>query len=503
MITLGGETDERIRLGQLVGGSSTDGYLLRTMSRLFPGASERGSWRAGVVEPEARVVRNSGIPFSLNEGSLWAGRGWNGEATTGGFLFAGPVRLIVAPTFVAEENRAFQVIPYPQNATPARSVWANPFHPMPESIDLPLRLGDRSRARVDAGQSSLTVDAPLVSLGVGTENLWWGPGIRNAITLSNNAPGFPHAFVQLRPLHTSGGTLDGQWILGSLRESDFFDGDSTNDTRSLAGLAVTWAPPNSGLTFGGARLVMSVRSNNQVPASAAFDVLRRAGQPDDTTRAAGRRDQISSLFARWVFPHPGFEAYAEWARFEEPRSFRDFLEYPGHSQGYTLGFQWADSLARARAFRLQSEVSYLEPDASIRVRPVAVTYTSRSVPQGFTERGRTLGAAIGPGASSQWLAGDIFAPRWRLGAYLSRIRWDNGTLFEPIVPQYKRQDVTLAAGLRGSASWRGVRALVDYAHAARFNYLYQSYILGPSRFGGIDLINNTFSVTLTTTVPRL
>jgi hypothetical protein len=125
------------------------------------------------------------------------------------------------------------------------------------------------------------------------------------------------------------------------------------------------------------------------------------------------------------------------------------------------------------------------------------------VPQGFTNAGETLGAAIGPGASSQWLAGDVFSRDWRLGAYLQRIRWDNGTLFEPIVPEFRRQDITLLAGLRGSISLYGVNLAIDFAHAARFDYLFQAYILSPVRTGGIDLLNNTLSVSLSTTLgPR-
>src|SRR5207247_2379005 len=112
------------------------------------------------------------------------------------FLAVGPLRLIAAPTLVSEQNVPFQVIPYPQNRTPARSVWANPFHPLPESIDLPLRFGDAPRRRLDPGQSSATVDVSGIAVGIATESRWWGPAIRNAITLSNNATGFPHAFVQ-------------------------------------------------------------------------------------------------------------------------------------------------------------------------------------------------------------------------------------------------------------------------------------------------------------------
>lgn len=510
LTTLSSEAEERVRLSQLTGPSSAAGFLIRSPSRLTRFADTGSTWAIGVVTPEVRIIRNSGLPFSLNDGSLWASRGWNAGVTAGGYTRIGPMRLIVAPTLVSEQNLAFQVIPYPQTSTTAfpRNVWANPFHPPPESIDLPLRFGDHKRQRVDAGQSSLAVDVADVSVGVATENLWWGPGIRNAITLSDNAAGFPHAFLQTRrPQRTRVGTFDAQWIFGQLHESSFFDRDTSNDTRTLSGLVLTWSPlSDSGLTLGATRLVMAGQRNGKLPPGAAFDVLKTAGHADTDTSSAHAvvaMDQLFSLFARWVFPSAGFEAYVEWARFEEPLSFRDLLESPGHSEGYTLGFQWAHPLTDRRVFRLQSEASYLEPDPSLRIRPVATTYTSRGVPQGFTNFGKTLGAAIGPGASSQWLAGDLFAPRWRLGAYLNRIRWDNGVLFEDIVPQYKRQDVTLSAGLRGSVSWQGTSFLIDVAHAARFNYLFQSYILGPAKFGGIDILNNTLSVSVSRAVwPR-
>lgn len=504
VFALTGESEERLRLDQLLGRSSTAGFEIRTPSRFttLPGDSAR--WSIGLLLPRVRAIRNSGLPYSLNQDDLWASRGWNGAITAGAYFHYGPVRALIAPTAVSEQNLDFQVIPYPQQfANPPRSAWANPFHPLPESIDLPLRFGNRSRRQVFPGQSSVTVDAANVAFGGGTENLWWGPGVRNAIALSDNAPGFPHLFAQTRrPWRTRAGTFDAQWIVGQLTESAFFDTNSTNNKRSLSGIVAAWSPPgDSGLTLGVTRLVMAARSGASFPVGAAFDVLRTVGHPftDSTTRSSGR-DQLFTAFGRWVFVPAGFEAYVEWARFEEPLSLQDFLEYPGHSEGYTLGFQWAHPLATDRHFQLQGEASYLEPDPSLRLRPVATTYTSRSVPQGFTERGQTLGAAIGPGASSQWLAGDVFARRWRAGVYLSRIRWDNGVLFEPIVPKFRRQDVTLSAGARGSFTWHGERLSVDFAHAARYNYLFQAFVLKPGLAGGIDLLNNSLSVTLSTPV---
>jgi hypothetical protein len=393
--------------------------------------------------------------------------------TAGVELQAGALRLVLAPQFLVEQNLPYQVIQFPQGPALPRSVWANPFHPPPESIDLPLRFGEGAHQRVDAGQSSLTVKVGPTELGVATENLWWGPGIRNAIVLSNNAAGFPHLLARSRePLLTRYGAFEFDLVLGRLDESPFFDADASNDRRTLAGGALVWRPLGvPGLGLGAAR-------------------LRMAGSTG--------HDQISSLFGQWRFPSAHFEIYTEWARFEDPSGLRDFLEFPSHSQGYTMGLQWARPWSGGRTFRLQTEVSYLEPSASLRVRPVATSYTSDQVPQGFTQRGEVLGASIGPGSSSQWLAGDLFASSWRVGVFAGRIRYDNGTLYEPIIPVFKLQDVSVLGGVRIARTYGGVRFSGEFTDTARINYLYQAYLLDPiaTTSGGIDIANRTFSFTV-------
>jgi hypothetical protein len=325
-------------------------------------------------------------------------------------------------------------------------------------------------------------------VGIGTENLWWGPGIRTAIVLSNNAPGFPHAYVQTRrPAHTRIGTFDAQWILGNLTESKFFDKNRSNDHRPINGVVVAWEPPGDTMvTLGLSRIVISTNAMYGFFPASGLDVIARKKN----------RDQITSLFGRWVLPESGAEFYGEWARFAEPAGLRDFLEYPGHSEGYVLGLQWAHRAVARSTFRLQSELSYLEPDPSLRLRPVSATYTSATVVQGFTQQGQVLGAAGGPASSSQWIAGDLFARRWRFGVFANRIRWDNAALFSPSTPTFRRQDVTMSGGARGSWSWAGLTMSASLEHATRFNYLYQSYILSPLSFAGIDLVNNTLSFSI-------
>ena len=475
---LGREAEERARLGALMGGRDTSAVMLRSTSRFMPRAVSDSAWELRVLAPELLLVGNSALPLSMNDGPLQAGRGVNGMLTAGLDVQLGRLRLLLAPQIVAEQNLAYQVIQYPQGPMAPRSVWANPFHPLPESIDLPLRFGDESHLRVDAGQSSLTLQVGRIDVGVATENLWWGPGIRNAIVLSDNAAGFPHLLVRSRaPISGRLGALEFDLVAGRLRESAYFDDDPTNDTRSLTGAAVAWRPPGAaGLQLGASRLGIGM---------------------------GGAHDAMTSLFGRWLFPSAGFETYVEWARFQDPTSLRDFLEYPNHAQGYTLGLQWARALARQRILRLQTEVSYLEPSASLRLRPVQTSYTSSAVPQGFTQRGQVLGAAIGPGSSSQWLALDLFAPASRLGLFVGRVRYDNGTLYEPIVPGFKLQDVSLLTGIRASREYRGAYLSLEFTDTARLNYLYQAYIDDPiaTTSGGVDIANRSLSV-MVSSAPR-
>lgn len=490
------ERDDLARIGALLDSTARPYRTLRAPSRQLPWAT--GFTSVTVLTPEITLGRNSALPYGFNDGPIWQGRGVNLQAIVGVAVTVGPLRAIVAPEFLSSENLAYQTIPYPQNAPEHRSVWADPFHPAPNGIDLPSRFGDRPLHAVNAGQSSLTLRLPVVDVGVSTENIWWGPGMQNALLWSSQGAGVPSAFVRTRaPVETRAGTWDAWYTVGALRESNFFDRNPANDRRSLAAFAVQWRPPHTtGVEFGIARMVIGATG---VSLGTMTDPLRSVGHPNTTDSLSGTRDQITSLWTRWAPPGAGFEAWAEWARFEEPVSLRDLLESPGHAQGYTVGLQWARPVGNGTA-RLWGEATYLEPSASLRLRPEGVTYVSRSVVQGFTELGQPLGAGIGPGASSQWVGGDWLHPGWRIGAYAARVRWDNAALYTPVVPQVRFSDVSLVTGTRVAGEWRGVRVLVDWAHAVRLNYLYQAYYanLLKGTFHGIDIVNDALTVTLST-----
>ena len=498
---------DRARLREITGNDTAatdDDPLLIDWVRPLRRIPRVAELRLHLVRPETRVSYNSDIPLSLNDGPLWAGRGWS-VSVSGGVrgerdIRNARVRLTVAPTLVYAQNLPFQFHP---DSTPGRSPFASPFHGPRASADLPSRFGDRHLLYLDAGRTALTVRTQRVLAGITSESEVWGPGIRNALIMSANAPGIPRLFLQTSaPVHTRVGAVEAKLIAGTLTESLFFDLDPKNDFRSINGILVQLRPAfDSTLTLGLSRVVYApIVSPYLGPIGHAADVFIRwayMADPDDTTRYKNV-DQIMSAFARWVFPDAGFEVYGEFARMDLPRSFTELLNALHNTGGYTVGFQWAQPRRGHDYLRLQSEITYLEQSQVFYDRaPPPDFYTGRVSPQGYTQRGQVIGAAIGPGASSQWIALDYLAQRWQGGVYVGRIRWENDALYRQLAPNFFRHDVTVLSGARGG--WRSALSdvSIEVTLARRYNYLFQNGQANPGGFRTVDVNNLTITLAAT------
>jgi hypothetical protein len=507
---------------QLLGDTSVAGFLLRSTTTLTPrlrAAGDTGvsriTWK--LFAPEVHYAHNNHLPYGGNDGPLWAGRGSNVSIRTGIGAQRGRVELFVVPEIIYEQNRWYRLAdpPFAPVLQLPRNGYGSPWHSTLQSIDLPIRFGlpNDARRRLHPGQSSLTVNARQFAFGVATENEWWGPAIRNALILSNNAPGFPHLFLRTaNPLRTRIGTFEGRWLSGWLRESDFFDTISTNQARSISMLALTWQPPRFGVVLGAARAVYApaARSGITTALTQALSVFADVGQPNAVPlccdeRTLGR-DQLMSLFFRWVEPKNHFEFYGEWGRAEFPVSLRDFLVHANHSQAYTLGLQWLGEPGTWNGrLRAQGEVTYLEQSTTFRYRRVGSWYTSRPVPQGYTNDGQVLGAAIGPGSSSQFVGLDYIAPRWQAGTYLTRVRWleDARSQQDPYLPTlagehgWCEHDVSFLSGFRAAATTRIGTVKAEYSTGWRLNVFFENYRCDTRQRRARDVRNNSLFLTFT------
>ena len=124
-------------------------------------------------------------------------------------------------------------------------------------------------------------------------------------------------------------------------KSQFFDRAPDNDRRSVGAFAAVWRPPQT--TGGRVGLSRVVILADDAPLSALFAPLGSVGRLTAPTLNAGSRDQITSLWTRWAPPGVGFERGPSGPALRNQRHC-GFLESPGHSQGYTVGLQWARRL---------------------------------------------------------------------------------------------------------------------------------------------------------------
>ena len=490
---IGTMSADRARVRQITGAPAESTTVADSLSRLR------------VIRPTIRYTWNSDLPNGGNDGALWAGRGAS-LSITGGAEYTrrypeGTLRVVVAPEVDYSRNVPFALFAGRQ---PGRSAFSSPWHIGQSSADLPLRFGDLPVRMVGLGQSSITFTTKDVAFGASAANQWWGPALRNTLLLSNNAAGVPRLFARTaHPIRTRAGQFEGRAFIGALTESPYFDQDPGNDIRSLSGLLVMYRPAiDSGLTIGLSRLVMARASSGFGVLQHALDVvlhyepIQPVGDTTDTGQSYQRTDQLFSLFARWVFPESGFETYVEWSRMELPRSIREYLEVPQSTQGYTIGLQYAQPHRNESYFRLQGEVTFLEQTQVLPNRPPPDYYTGRAAPQGFTQRGQILGAAIGPGSSTQFIGMDWMAKSWQGGAFVGRTRTENDALYRLLSPTAVQHDVTIFSGVRGGARLPWTDVSGELTIGRRLNYLFQNEGFLGIPINAVDIQNVTLSLTL-------
>lgn len=449
LLPVGDVWDDYLRVLESVGAASLGSHLLRPLpyARALPGTSDArphpwqarlapptrrplgGGLELALTDPGARVFASTARPYAPNEGGVWVGKGLTAAVDFGATLAWRRATLTLAPTLAFAQNQAFELAPV---STEGALSYAYPWR----RIDLPQRLGPDAVWSADPGQSALRVGLGPVTVGAGTENLWWGPGLRSAVLMSNNAPGFAHALVETsRPLGVGIGTLEAQWIWGRLARSEWFDTTTADPGRYVTGAALILSPKGlAGLHLGLARVFYA-----RVPVGGVglgetlvvFQGVRKRGiATPDNPSGEDARDQMFSSFLRWVLPGSGFELWGEWARADHGWDYRDYFLEPEHSSIYALGLRKVNPLARNRLLVLETEITNLQRSGTARVRDVPTLYAHHLIPEGYTQRGRLVGAALGPGGNGQYGAVKLYAPWGRAGLSVQRRVVDNDAYYD-------------------------------------------------------------------------
>ena len=379
-------------------------------------------------------------PYSRNNGSMIPNRGYQQLISFGFHAELGPLSIQFKPESVYAENRNFEGFPDSHYG----SIWSRRYS-LWNYIDMPERFGENAYKKSLFGQSSIRLNYSGLSLGLSSENIWWGPSIRNSIMMSNQAQGFNHiTFNTTRPLKTFIGNFEWQVVTGRLEGSGFrppvpgqtvgisnYYNPKKDDWRFYQGLTLSYSPKwVDGLSLGVIRWIQTygefaTKNRDYFP---VFDGLFRKndkyGLFDGSLEL--ERDQAAGIFGRWVWQDAKAEIYGELNYNDAKYNLRDLMLDSDHARAYTVGFNKVFKKNQAsKIYKVSYERTMMQQTSSRLLRNAGSWYLHSSVRHGYTNNGEVLGAGIGPGSNSQYFELSMIDKLDKYGVAFEVIDQDN------------------------------------------------------------------------------
>ncbi len=388
-----------------------------------------------VMPATYRLQYNSNYAFGVNDGAFIPNRGFQNIISGGAYAEYKGFSLQVQPELLMAQNRDYLGFPIEHQATILF------YYEYMNRIDTPERFGTGAYNKLYLGQSSLRYNFKDYSIGVSSENLWWGPGRRNSLLLGNNAPGFLHFTVNTRkPVSTTIGSFEGQIISGFLKSSGYLPPwpdysiqenpvhipKRSDGKRYLSGLILTYQPkwvPGLFLGYG------SINHMYRDDISDFGDVLPifngRKGPDNVFDPIRDKRQQFSSGFFRWLSPEGHFEFYGEYGTLGNSRRLSEFMITPESGRGFTFGFSHLMELKNSgHYFQISSEMTQTGQTIRENIRSLQTWYIHDHVRHGYTHQGQVLGVGNGP-ASNQIFAEFAWVHKMnRIGFQVERIAYN-------------------------------------------------------------------------------
>ncbi len=354
-------------------------------------------------------INNNYLPISSNDGNLIPAKGLQERTSIGLQLQWKALDINLQPEYLRGENLPQEVF---KGNTIDGNWWVRYFYHVQNNIDDFRRLGTKSINEFDFGQTRVGLKYDQFAFGVSNENLWWGPGRKNSLVLTNNAAGFKHAYFQTnKPIKTRIGNFEAKLILGILEPTLFthpddsimrtiWDGAITTkfqNNRNIQALTINWTPkwmPNFYIGY--------AFSKQSYIEDSLFTVANL--NPGDNKMSFG------SIMFRYVLPRDHVEFYGEFGQPNQAPWPRNFFS-DSIKTGFVFGARKLFLSKSGKSFfDLSVEVTQLQLMDPKQVfvegtpfGPPKYTswYTSPYIRQGYTHKGQLLGANIGPGSNSQ------------------------------------------------------------------------------------------------------
>ncbi len=510
--------DDFVRRSQLLGKSSlANGLTNRSFEGNYhmldsliswPKAIKRvkttSQWKIDPLPVSITQQFNSRHPYGWNDGAMIPAKGYQVMVSGGIAASYGHLSIQLKPELVYAQNSAFEGFPHEHYD----AYWER-YYRLLNTSDIPERFGNKAYTRFFPGQSSIRYNTSAISVGVSTENLWWGPGTRNALVMSNQAPGFVHATINtIKPIQTRIGSFEGQVIAGSLSssgilppETNRYDGNrllyipKKEASRYITGIELTWQPKwIKGLFVGFTRV--SYLYGTDIGGIA--DVLPLSGIIRSSAEKDNRKANLGSLFARYVMPEERAELYMEYGRSDKAPSLLNLATDNGYPRAYVAGFRKLFP-ARHNAFiELASEFTQMQLPRADLIASSSSWYTHPYVRHGYTHNGQVLGAGIGPGSNSEMIDLSWVRGFTKLGLLFERVARNNDFYYNAFIltNDYTRHWIDLSTSLHIDWQYQKLLLSSQFSLIRSLNYEYYVFPGLPYFENGYDVLNFHANISL-------
>ncbi len=424
---------------------------------------------------------NSHHPYGWSDEAMIPAKGYQSMISGGFYIKFGPLSIQLRPQYVYAENLDFagsQRLLYP--------------------MDLPARFGNTPYKEVSWGQSSIRLTTGPISLGLSNESIWWGPGIKNSLILTNNAPGFKHITLNtVRPIKSFLGHFEGQIIAARLEPSGLQVLPAEigpKDWRYFTGFNLNYHPKwIPGLTLGITRTFSSYsqyvkKFNEYVPFFYPYQ-KQSVGNADDPIP----RDQLTSVYARWLFVKAHAEVYFEYGINDNSYNLRQFITHPALTRAYQFGFRKMIPLNdKNKHILFGAEITQMSKPLDDRAvdNIHGSWYHHYQVAAGHTNKGQVLGAGIGPGGNSQSFDISWVYQLKRIGVSFDRYEHDVDVTAD-VINGNSNKWVDFALGLQGEWNYKNLLFSAKLQHIKSLNYqnVLKDYVPGKYYIPHNDVYN--------------
>ncbi len=442
-----------------------------------------------------RQQYNTELPYEWNNAPMIPAKGYQEVFSAGFYARIGKhLTIQFAPEVVYAENKPFEQF----SQQLSDRIWTS-YYRFLNTSDIPSQIGTGSYNKFFPGQSSIRYNFRSFSVGISSESMWWGPGWRNALIMSNNAPGFVHfTFNTIKPVPTGIGTFEGQVIAGKLEESnilppriysvdtvgDFLYQPKRNEWRYITGMVLTWQPKwVKNLYVGFAKSSYLYHSDISNPID-ALPLQGFLGRSITTTEKNGKKSSMGSLFARYVMPGDKAELYMEFGNKNYSLMPWNIIQTESYRRAYVAGFRKLFPAKKGAYIQMAAEFTQMEAPVAELIRNPDSWYTDPYVRQGYTNLGRVIGAGIGPGSNSQTLEISWIKGMKKLGLQFERVRYNSDFYYYAFeyTLDFRRHWIDLSTTLKADWNYKRFFASAQLGIIRSYNYKWLIIQVDPNSY---------------------